>query len=67
MSISEALRQQLTTHAIYNHKQIFTLRGISRYGKITGTGFHLFIEFEAMTCMTRDGQTIELPAIKVAI
>lgn len=67
MTIAEALRAQLTQHQIYDHKQIFTLRGISRYGKIVGQGKNLAIEFEKMDIMSIDGQVQTLPALTVNI
>lgn len=67
MTIAEALRAQLTQHQIYNHKQVFTLRGISRYGKIIGQGRNLAIEFDEMTVMSIDGQTQTLPTLTVNI
>lgn len=67
MSLQEAIRSQLTEHQIYDHKQVFTYHGISRYGKIIGTGRNLAVAFEEMTIMNKNGQAFTLPAITVNI
>ena len=58
---------QLTQDQRYDHKQMFTYHGTSRYGKIIGTGRNLAVAFEELTVMNKNGQAFTLPAITVNI
>lgn len=62
------LRSQLTIDNTYtNHRQIFTLGGVSRYGVVTSNGSKIKVAFAAFEVMNQSQKLIKLPAVTVEL